>query len=220
MRIQHTGAYATSTGIPSQRARARSRGRGRLLRDLRERGGRGPRALTYAAGDLVVVSGLPGSGKSTLMKRAAEGSGIDSQDARERWEARMPRLLPYAVYRPLVRIAHYAGLRRALRSGASLIVHDCGTQSWVRGWLAREARRRGRALHLVLLDVTPDTARAGQEARGRGVSAYAFARHRRAVGRLLRAAESGSLPHGCASATLLDRDAADSLRRIGFREAA
>ncbi|MEU2232111.1 MULTISPECIES: AAA family ATPase [Streptomyces] len=214
MRIQHTGAYATSTGIPSQRAR------GRLLRDLRERGGRGPRALTFAAGDLVVVSGLPGSGKSTLMKRAAQGSGIDSQDARERWEARMPRLLPYAVYRPLVRIAHYAGLRRALRSGASLIVHDCGTQAWVRGWLAREARRRGRALHLLLLDVTPDVARAGQDARGRGVSAYAFARHRRAVGRLLRAAESGSLPHGCASATLLDRAAADSLHRIDFREAA
>ncbi|MER7952867.1 AAA family ATPase [Streptomyces sp. NPDC096079] len=219
MRFQHTGAYATSTGIPTQRARARSR-RGRLLRDLRERGGRGPRALTFAAGDLVVVSGLPGSGKSTLMKRAAEGAGIDSQDARERWEARMPRLLPYAVYRPLVRIAHFAGLRRLLRSGASVIVHDCGTQSWVRGWLAREARRRGRALHLVLLDVTPDTARAGQHARGRGVSAYAFARHRRAVGRLLRAAESGSLPHGCASVTLLDRDAADALHRIGFRAAA
>ncbi|MGW1121505.1 AAA family ATPase [Streptomyces tanashiensis] len=219
MRIQHTGAYAASTGIPSQRARARSR-RGCILRDLRERGGRGPCALTFAAGDLVVVSGLPGSGKSTLMKRAAGDSGIDSQDTRERWEARMPRLLPYAVYRPLVRIAHYAGLRRVLRSGASVIVHDCGTQSWVRAWLAREARRRGRALHLLLLDVTPDTAREGQHARGRGVSAYAFARHRRAVGRLLRAAESGSLPHGCASVTLLDRDAADSLRRIGFREAA
>ncbi|MGW6396401.1 AAA family ATPase [Streptomyces sp. NPDC055103] len=222
MRIQHTGAYAPGTGIPSQRARARTRSRtgrrGRILRDLRERGGRGPRVLTFAAGDLVVVSGLPGSGKSTLMKRAADGRGIDSQDARERWEARMPRLLPYAVYRPLVRFAHYAGLRRALRSGASVIVHDCGTQSWVRGWLAREARRRGGALHLVLLDVAPDTARDGQRDRGRGVSAYAFARHRRAVGRLLRTAESGSLPPGCASATILDRDAADALRRIGFRD--
>ncbi|MBX9422800.1 MULTISPECIES: AAA family ATPase [Streptomyces] len=220
MRIQHSGACAPSTGIPSQRARARTRGRGRLLRDLRERGGRGPRALTFAAGDLVVVSGLPGSGKSTLMKRAAAGTGIDSQDVREHWQARMPRFLPYAVYRPLVRLAHYAALHRALRSGAGVVVHDCGTQSWVRGWLAREARRRGRALHLLLLDVPPDTAREGQRARGRGVSAYAFARHRRAVGRLVRAAESGRLPHGCASATLLDRDAADTLRTIGFREAA
>ncbi|MFJ6249023.1 MULTISPECIES: AAA family ATPase [unclassified Streptomyces] len=219
MTFQHTGAYPASTGIPSPRARARTRGRVRALRDLRERGGRGPRALVYAAGDLVVVSGLPGSGKSTLMRRTAGGRGIDSQDARERWEARMPRLLPYALYRPLVRIAHYAGLRRALRSGASVVVHDCGTQSWVRGWLAREARRRGSDLHLVLLDVTPDTARAGQHARGRGVSAYAFARHRRAVGRLLRAAETGRLPHGCASATLLDRDAADTLRTIAFGEA-
>ncbi|MEU9297341.1 AAA family ATPase [Streptomyces sp. NPDC048266] len=220
MRIQHSGACAPSTGIPSQRARARTRGRGRLLRDLRERGGRGPRALTFAAGDLVVVSGLPGSGKSTLMKRAAAGTGIDSQDVREHWQARMPRFLPYAVYRPLVRLAHYAALHRALRSGAGVVVHDCGTQSWVRGWLAREARRRGRALHLLLLDVPPDTAREGQRARGRGVSAYAFARHRRAVGRLVRAAESGRLPHGCASATLLDRDAADTLRTIGFRETA
>ncbi|MFJ6404803.1 AAA family ATPase [Streptomyces hydrogenans] len=217
MRIQHSGVFAGDGAIPAQRARARTRRRGRVVRDLRERGGRGPRALTFAAGDVVVVSGLPGSGKSTLLRRAAEGRGIDSQDARERWEARMPRLLPYALYRPLVRIAHYAGLYRALRSGAGVVVHDCGTQSWVRGWLARATARRGRALHLILLDVDPDTARDGQRERGRGVSAYAFARHRRAVGRLVDAVESGRLPRGCASATLLDRDAAGALRRIGFR---
>ncbi|MFF8277432.1 AAA family ATPase [Streptomyces lateritius] len=222
MTFHHTGAYATGTGIPAQRARARTRRRHSvtpLLRDLRERGGRGPRTLAFALGDLVVVSGLPGSGKSTLMRRAADGLGIDSQDVRERWEARMPRFLPYAVYRPLVRIAHYAGLRRALRAGHSVIVHDCGTQSWVRNWLAREARRRGRALHLILLDVTSATARAGQRERGRGVSGYAFARHRRAVGRLLHSVETGRLPRGCDSVTLLDRDAAGALRTIGFRDA-
>ncbi|WP_345044786.1 AAA family ATPase [Streptomyces sannanensis] len=200
-------------GVPARAAGARPV---RTVRDLRERAGRGPRALVFPAGDLVVVSGLPGSGKSTLIRRTAETRAIDSQDTRDRWEQRMPRFLPYGVYRPLVRMAHYAGLRRALRSGESVVVHDCGTQAWVRRWLAREARRRDRALRLVLLDVTPETARDGQRERGRGVTGYAFARHRHAVARLVRDAETGRLPSGCASAILLDRAAAATLTRIGF----
>jgi hypothetical protein len=86
----------------------------------------------------------------------------------------------------------------------------------VRDWLAREARRRGGTLHLLLLDVPPDTALAGQYERGRGVSRYAFVKHRRATRRLLRAVEQGRLPEGCGSVVLLDRDAADVLRRIDF----
>jgi predicted kinase len=220
--VNRTTACATTTGValPQQPA-AQARGaRGALpapvVRDLRARTGRSPRALLFGPRDLVVVTGLPGSGKSTLMRRTVRGTRVDSQDTRDRWDRRMPRLLPYAVYRPLVRLAHYAGLRRVLRTGGPVVVHDCGTQAWVRRWLAREARRRGASLHLLLLDVTPQQALAGQRERGRGVSRYAFLRHRAASERLLHAVERGALPAGCGSAVLIDRDAADTLRRVGF----
>ncbi|MFE9248357.1 AAA family ATPase [Streptomyces sp. NPDC007088] len=189
------------------------------VRDLRGLAGGGPRTLGFAAGDLVVVSGLPGSGKSTLLDRVARtGRGtvvLDSQEARERWERRLPRL-PYALLRPLVRLSHYAALHRALRSGASLVLHDCGTQRWVRHWIAAEARARGAGMHLLLLDVHPALALAGQRTRGRAVSRYAFRRHRATLGRLLRGALAGDLPRGCASVVLLDRPAADALRRLDF----
>lgn len=213
--------YATTTGValPKQAiapARESCVPLPAVVRDLRQRAGHSPHRLTFAAGDLVVVSGLPGGGKSTLMRQAVGGPRVDSQDTRDRWARRMPGRLPYAVYRPLVRLAHYAGLRRVLRSGESVVVHDCGTQAWVRRWLAREAARRGTTLHLLLLDVPADTALEGQRARGRGVSRYAFARHRRTVGRLVGAAERGDLPRGCGSAVLLDRRAAGVLRGITF----
>ncbi|WDF41435.1 AAA family ATPase [Streptomyces sp. T12] len=221
MTVKRTTAYATTSGIalPKQPAAPAGEARGTsapVVRDLRERSGHSPHALLFAPEDLVVITGLPGSGKSTLMRRAVQGTRIDSQDTRDHWAARMPRFLPYAVYRPLVRLAHYTGLRRALRSGEGVVVHDCGTQAWVRGWLAREARRRGGTLHLLLLDVTPGTALEGQRERGRGVSRYAFLRHRRAAARLLHSVEKGHLPQGCGSAVLIDRAAADVLRRIGF----
>jgi len=205
---------AQSGAVPRQTpVSARSGGR-----DLR--GTAAVRVLRFRAGDRVVVSGLPGSGKSTLIRRVVAAHEtvirIDSQDMRERWERRLPAWLPYGVYRPLVRIAHYLALWRALASGAGVVVHDCGTQSWVRRWLARDARRRGRALHMVLLDVPPQVALSGQAQRGRGVSAYAFARHRRAVGRLVADVEAGRLPRGCVSAVLLDRTAAGALRGIVF----
>ncbi|MGW9249152.1 AAA family ATPase [Streptomyces badius] len=210
------GAMPAQPGAP---VRELLETRAPVVRDLRGRTDCGPFDLDLPAGDIVVVSGLPGSGKSTLIRRAVRGRSIDSQNTRDGWAAALPGLLPYALYRPLVRAAHYLGLRKALRSGESVVVHDCGTQTWVRRWLARHAVSRGRTLHLILLDVTPEVARQGQRARGRGVSGYAFARHRHAVARLLRDTEQGLLPAGCTSAVLLDREAAGALGRISFTDA-
>lgn len=175
--------------------------------------------LRYPAGDIVVVSGLPGSGKSTLMRRTrpvARVLLIDSQYVRERWARRLGSRLPYQLYRPLVRIDHYARLRRAVRAGGSLVVHDCGTLPWVRWWLTRQARRYGRGVHVVVLDVPAEVARARQEARGRAVSRYAFARHRWAHRRLLDSARDGGLAAACASVLVLDGAAAGAPRGISF----
>ncbi|WP_406086935.1 AAA family ATPase [Kitasatospora purpeofusca] len=193
--------------------------RPRGLQDLRAGRGPGaaPGALHYPEGDLLVVSGLPGSGKSTLMRRCVRTPIVDSQLVREEYASRVPSWLPYALYRPLVRLAHYRRLRRAVLAGGSLTVHDCGAVPYVRQWLARTAERQGRRVHLILLDASAEEARDGQRARGQAVSAYAFARHRDAAHRLRRRlAGTGRPPAGCASAVVLDRAGARALREIVF----
>ncbi|MFI1178123.1 AAA family ATPase [Streptomyces sp. NPDC020799] len=218
MRTRSTEAERAGPAPPERQALGPPSG----VVDLR--GGPACAELRCSAGDLVIVSGLPGSGKSTLMRRvvpALDGAGevvwcVDSQDSRERLERRTPPRLPYGVYRPVARALHYAALRRALRSGASVVVHDCGERGWVRRWSVRAARRRGAGVHLVVLDVGARTALAGQRARGRGVSAHAFRGHRRAMARLLAGAAAGEVPRGVASVVLLSRRTADGLDRISF----
>ncbi|MFG2696467.1 AAA family ATPase [Kitasatospora sp. NPDC048407] len=175
-----------------------------------------PAVLAYPANDVLVVSGLPGSGKSTLMARCARTRVIDSQHTRQRFAAVLPGV-PYALYRPLVRGAHYLRLHAALRAGGPLVVHDCGALPWVRRAIARAAHRQGRRLHLLLLDATAAQAADGQRRRGRRVSRYAFARHRRA-GAALRALVTADapLPAGVASVVLLPRASAARLAAIEF----
>nr|WP_323379586.1 AAA family ATPase [Streptomyces durbertensis] len=190
---------------------------GAVVADLR---GTLPRELCWPVCDVLVLSGLPGGGKSTLLARAAAEAGevcrVDSQEVRESWQG----LLPYALVRPLARVHHYLRLRRAVRSFAGgVAVHDCGQLPWVRRWLAWEASRVGRRLHLLLLDVTWEEALSGQRARRREVSGFAFRRHVRAMAVLRAELLAGRLPPGCASAVLLDRPAAAAVRRLLFVEA-
>jgi hypothetical protein len=183
--------------------------------------------LHYPVGSLVLLAGLPGAGKSVLLGRLYPVRGdetepvvadgvrvIDSRQARN-WWGRFLGPIPPRLRIPLVHLTHVWRIARALVRGHSVLAHTRGTWPHVLygfGWLAR---RRGAGLHLILLDVPPQVARAGQYARGRTVTATAFARHRRRWRVLVARARTGDLPPAV-SVTVLDRPAADALLGIRF----
>ncbi|MES9543322.1 MULTISPECIES: ATP-binding protein [unclassified Actinomadura] len=185
-------------------------------------------ALRYPAGSLVLVAGLPGAGKSTLLNRlyglrgdetapvrAGDVRVIDSRQSRN-WWARFLGPLPVRLRTPIVHATHVWRIARAVRAGHGVVAHTRGTWPHILHCFAWLARRRGGRLHLILIDVEPETARAGQYARGRVVTSTTFARHCRRWNPLIaRAREGGPLPPA-AGVVVLDRDAADKLQAIRF----
>ncbi|MBB4915507.1 AAA family ATPase [Streptosporangium saharense] len=187
----------------------------------------GATVLTYPPGSLVLLAGLPGAGKSTLLDRlyglsgderepvAADGARvIDSRQSRN-WWARYLGPVPPRARTPLVHATHVWRIARAVLAGHDVVAHTRGTWPHILYGFAWLARRTGGEVHLVLLDVDPETARAGQLARGRTVTAATFARHRRRWRTLVGRARRGSLPPA-AGVTLLDRPAADRVGAIRF----
>ncbi|GIF13428.1 AAA family ATPase [Actinoplanes teichomyceticus] len=186
-------------------------------RDLR---GRPVGELGFPAGSLLVVAGVPGAGKTTLLKRLLPQPGVRVLDS-EQERARLSRYLgalPYRYWRPLVHASHYLRLLRALRGRESIVVHECGTRAWARKLITAAAGRAGRRTHLLLLDVDPRVALAGQEARKRKVRPSVFAAHCRNWQRLLRdVADPGHPIHrDAATITIIDRAAAAGLTAIRF----
>lgn len=185
-------------------------------------------ALRYPAGSLVLVAGLPGAGKTTLLDRLYGLRGdetvpvpdgdvlvIDSRQARN-WWARILRPLPARLRVPLVHGTHVWRIGRAILAGRGVVAHTRGTWPHILHCFAWLARRRGNRLHLILIDVTPETARAGQFSRGRVVTAATFARHCRRWQPIVDRARGGDPLPPAAGVTVLDRDAADKLQAIRF----
>lgn len=189
------------------------------------RGRRSPWRLQYPPGSVVVLAGVPGAGKTTLLRRlfpagadTAEARVLDSDQVRTRL-ARVLRAVPYPLYRPVVHLAHYARIGRAItqRDRRAVIIHDTGTRPLLRRWITSLARGHGRPVHLLLLDVPAEDARSGQVSRARRVSSRRFARHvatwREVRGAAVhRPADLGDYD----SHVLLDRRAASGLRHIAF----
>jgi predicted kinase len=136
--------------------------------------------------DVVVVAGLPGAGKTTLV--AAEPRAVDSDAVREAWAPRLAPL-PYRIWRPLVHAGHWVAIWRALGRSDGVVVVRPFTSTRARRSVLRRALRHHAAVHLVVVEATPAQAREGQRARGRMISARAMRRHERRWARADLAAE-------------------------------
>ncbi|MGQ0482309.1 MAG: AAA family ATPase [Pseudonocardia sp.] len=129
----------------------------------------------------VLVAGIPGAGKSTLLRELSVGAQLavlDSEPLRARLRSRLPAGLAYRHYRPLVHLWHRARIVAAALGGRDMVVaHLPATWAYTRWWLGMLAVVAGRHRYLVWVEADPESARAGQCARGRVVNAAGFARH-------------------------------------------
>ena len=179
--------------------------------------------MLFAPGAAVIVGGIPGAGKTTFLARTVrpgDATVLDSADVRRRLRARLGRRVPYALYRPVVHAVHLLRVWRALAGPAPVVVNDCATRAPLRRLLRRRAARAGRPVCLVLLDVDPPAARAGQAARGRRVRSRAMRRHERRWARMVDGTPPRALPalldEGFAEVRVLDRPAADAVAALRF----
>jgi predicted kinase len=132
--------------------------------------------LASHSDDVVVVAGLPGAGKTTLV--ASEPRALDSDALREAWAPRLAGV-PYPLWRPLVHARHWIAIWTALRRPEGVVIVRPFTSERLRRAVLRRARGHHPAVHLVVVAATPAEARAGQRARGRTLRERAMRRHER-----------------------------------------
>ncbi len=157
--------------------------------------------LTYPDNAVIVVAGLPGAGKSTLIRRAVDRSTVRVVDTDD--QRRAGRRASY--------VRHYGHILAAVWGRRPVVIHSRGTLGTLRRMITLVSSLRGRPAHLILLDAPRAAAEDGQRQRGRGVSRT---RMDREVARWKRLLESGVRGERWRSVTVLDRASARAVERL------
>jgi predicted kinase len=163
--------------------------------------------LSFPSDAVVVVAGVPGAGKTTLIRRAVDRDAVRVVDTDDRREAGGRRLLY---------IRHYARIGAAVAGRRPAVIHSRGTHPAARRAIAALAALRGRPAHLVMVDAARDEAEAGQQARGRTVEPAEMDRQ---LARWRRLMARGPAREGWASVVVLDRSQAARIEDFAFRPA-
>jgi hypothetical protein len=129
--------------------------------------------------DLVLVGGVPGSGKTTAIARATDDlahiSSIDPEHVSWWLRSRLPGV-PYSSYRWLVHLTHTLRVLVSLLNGPTvgrrLVIHDPGTRIGRRRLFLGIARVAGWRTVLLYVDVDRPAAQDGQRRRGRVVRSF------------------------------------------------
>jgi hypothetical protein len=174
-----------------------------------------PTVIELGPRDLLVVAGLPGAGKTTMLRHAAPGLPVlDSDQVRARLAAALPAV-PYRWYRPLVHAGHRLRIvGRAIGRDGPLVVHEPSTRASTRALLALVGALTGREMRLLFLDATAEQALEGQRSRGRLVRPRSFERHVRRTGKWREELLADQVPPGWRSVQVIDRAGARRARLV------
>jgi adenylate kinase family enzyme len=161
--------------------------------------------LTYPGNAVVVVAGLPGAGKTTLIRRITSRTAavvVDTDEQRRRGGRAS-------------NVRHYRRIAAAVWGRQPVVIHSRGTVGTLRRLICLLSFLRGRPAHLILLDAPRAAAEDGQRRRGRLVSRARMDREAARWERLLRRGLRGERWR---SVTVLDRASAARVEELHWEQ--